>query len=62
MYYTVASKMVIEAFEHLELLKGIEKTRNMVPHGDRSGVGIEPFLTDHRYVDAETLALAAIRA
>jgi valyl-tRNA synthetase len=48
----VARKMVIEAFEHLELLKGIEKTRHMVPHGDRSGVVIEPWLTDQWYVDA----------
>ena len=27
----------------------------MVPHGDRSGVVIEPFLTDQWYVDAKTL-------
>jgi valyl-tRNA synthetase len=58
----VARKMVIEAFEHLEFLKGIEKTRHMVPHGDRSGVVIEPWLTDQWYVDAETLAIPAIKA
>ena len=58
----VARKMVIEAFESLELLKGIEKTRHMVPHGDRSGVVIEPWLTDQWYVDAETLAIPAIKA
>jgi valyl-tRNA synthetase len=34
----------------------------MVPHGDRSGVVIEPFLTDQWYVDAETLAAPAIAA
>ena len=37
----------------------------MVPHGDRSGVVIEPFLTDQWYVDAKTLAppaIAAVRA
>jgi valyl-tRNA synthetase len=28
----------------------------MVPHGDRSGVVIEPYLTDQWYVDAEELA------
>src|SRR5205823_315561 len=34
----------------------------MVPHGDRSGVIIEPFLTDQWYVDAHTLAQPAIEA
>ena len=34
----------------------------MVPHGDRSGVVIEPFLTDQWYVDAKTLAQPAIAA
>jgi valyl-tRNA synthetase len=32
----------------------------MVPHGDRSGVPIEPFLTEQWYVDAKTLAQPAI--
>ncbi len=58
----VARKMIIARFEELELLKGIEKTRHMVPHGDRSGVVIEPWLTDQWYVDAETLAKPAIKA
>jgi valyl-tRNA synthetase len=58
----VARKMVIEQFEALELLRGIEKTRHQVPHGDRSGVVIEPWLTDQWYVDAETLAKPAIAA
>jgi valyl-tRNA synthetase len=58
----VARKMVIEQFEALDLLRGIEKTRHLVPHGDRSGVVIEPWLTDQWYVDAETLAKPAIAA
>ena len=33
-----------------------------MPHGDRSGVPIEPFLTDQWYVDAKTLAEPAIEA
>ena len=33
-----------------------------MPHGDRSGVVIEPFLTDQWYVDAKTLAEPAIAA
>ena len=34
----------------------------MVPHGDRSDVVIEPYLTDQWYVDAKTLAEPAIAA
>jgi valyl-tRNA synthetase len=34
----------------------------MVPHGDRSGVIIEPYLTDQWYVDAHTMAQPAIAA
>ena len=33
-----------------------------IPHGDRSGVVIEPMLTDQWFVDAETLAGPAIEA
>ncbi len=33
-----------------------------VPHGDRSGAVLEPFLTDQWYVDAKTLAQPAIAA
>ncbi len=58
----VARKKIVETFEQLDLLKGIEKTRHMVPHGDRSGVVIEPWLTDQWYVDAETLAKPALKA
>lgn len=43
-------------------LKAIEKTRHMVPHGDRSGVVIEPWLTDQWYVDAAVLARPALKA
>ncbi len=57
-----ARKKVVEAFEALGLLRGIEKTRHMVPHGDRSGVVVEPYLTDQWYVNAEVLAKPAIKA
>ena len=33
-----------------------------MPHGDRSGAVLEPFLTDQWYVDAKTLAQPAIAA
>ncbi len=43
-------------------LERIEPNTHMVPHGDRSGVVIEPYLTDQWYVDAKTLAQPAIAA
>ncbi|UTP38076.1 valine--tRNA ligase [Phenylobacterium sp. LH3H17] len=57
-----ARKKVVAEFEALGLLREIEKTRHAVPHGDRSGVVIEPYLTDQWYVDAKTLAQPAIKA
>ncbi|MDE2486828.1 MAG: valine--tRNA ligase, partial [Alphaproteobacteria bacterium] len=57
-----ARKKVVEEFERLGLLRGIEKTRHVVPHGDRSGVVVEPYLTDQWYVNAEILARPAIKA
>ena len=39
-----------------------EIVENVVPHGDRSGVVIEPWLLDQWYVNAEKLARPAIKA
>jgi valyl-tRNA synthetase len=58
----VARKKIVERLEGLGLLERIEPNVHMVPHGDRSGVVIEPFLTDQWYVDAKTLAKPAIAA
>ncbi|HEY3696935.1 valine--tRNA ligase [Phenylobacterium sp.] len=57
-----ARRKVVAEFEALGLLRGIEPTRHMVPHGDRSGVVVEPYLTDQWYVNAEVLAQPAIKA
>ncbi|MES2835580.1 MAG: valine--tRNA ligase [Pseudomonadota bacterium] len=57
-----ARKAIVARAEAEGWLKEIEKTRHMVPHGDRSGVVIEPWLTDQWYVDAHTLAQPAIKA
>ena len=57
-----ARKRVVEAMERLELLDKIEPHTHMVPHGDRSNVVIEPYLTDQWYVDAKTLAQPAMAA
>ncbi len=54
-------KVVVEMME-LGLLEKIEPTTHAVPHGDRSNVVIEPYLTDQWYVDAETLAKPALKA
>ena len=43
-------------------LDKIEPHTHMVPHGDRSNVVIEPFLTDQWYVNAKALAVEAIAA
>ncbi len=57
-----ARKLVVEEIEALGLLREIEDKLIAQPHGDRSGVVIEPFLTDQWYVDAKTLAAPAIAA
>ncbi|MCA1476783.1 valine--tRNA ligase [Bradyrhizobium sp. NBAIM08] len=57
-----ARKKVVEAVQDLGLLRGTETVRHVVPHGDRSGVVVEPFLTDQWFVNAEVLAQAAIKA
>ena len=58
----VARKSIVERLEALGLLDKVEPNPHMVPHGDRSGVVIEPYLTDQWYVDAKTLAKQAIAA
>src|SRR5271169_1575301 len=55
-------KKIVERLEAAGLLEKIEPTAHVVPHGDRSGVVLEPFLTDQWYVDAKTLAEPAIAA
>src|SRR5689334_5194896 len=57
-----ARKQIVERLETSGLMDKIEPHTHTVPHGDRSGVVIEPFLTDQWYVDAKTLAEPAIAA
>ncbi len=45
-----------------EWLDGIDSEMHMVPHGDRSKVAIEPFLTDQWFVQTEGLAAKAMEA
>jgi valyl-tRNA synthetase len=57
-----ARKKIVERLEAAGLIDKIEPNTHMVPHGDRSGVVIEPFLTDQWYVDAKALARPAMAA
>jgi valyl-tRNA synthetase len=57
-----ARKRIVARMEDFGFLERVEPNTHMVPHGDRSGVVIEPYLTDQWYVDAKTLAAPAIAA
>ncbi|MGH7007518.1 MAG: valine--tRNA ligase, partial [Stellaceae bacterium] len=57
-----ARKQVLADLEAAGLLDKTEPHTLMVPYGDRSGVVIEPWLTDQWYVNAKELAKAAIEA
>jgi valyl-tRNA synthetase len=57
-----ARKRVVADLESARLLDRIEKHKLKVPRGDRSGVVIEPYLTDQWFVRAAPLAEPAIRA
>jgi valyl-tRNA synthetase len=57
-----ARKRIVALMETQGLLAKIEPHTHMVPHGDRSGVVIEPWLTDQWYADAKTLAQPALKA
>jgi valyl-tRNA synthetase len=57
-----ARKTIVAEMEGLGLVEKIEPHVHKVPHGDRSGVAIEPWLTDQWYCDAATLAKPAIAA
>ena len=57
-----ARKAILASLFDAGVLSLIEPTTMMVPHGDRSNVVIEPWLTDQWYVDAKTLAQPALKA
>ncbi len=57
-----ARRRIVADLEALGLIEKIEPHTHTVPHGDRSGVVIEPYLTDQWFVDAKTLAGPAIAA
>ncbi|CAI8725929.1 valine--tRNA ligase [Methylocaldum szegediense] len=57
-----ARTRIVAEFERLGLLEKIEPHTLKVPRGDRSGVVVEPWLTDQWYVSTKTLAKPAIEA
>jgi valyl-tRNA synthetase len=57
-----ARKTIVKALEEQNLLIGVKDHLLQVPKGDRSGLVIEPMLTDQWFVDAKTLAKPAIEA
>ncbi|KJS13388.1 MAG: valyl-tRNA synthetase [Hoeflea sp. BRH_c9] len=57
-----ARKEIIAKMEEIGLLDHVEPHIHMVPHGDRGGVPIEPFLTDQWYVNAAEMAKPAIES
>jgi valyl-tRNA synthetase len=57
-----ARKVVVADMEALGLVEKIEPHTYAVPHAQRGGAVIEPWLTDQWYVDAATLAKPAMEA
>ncbi|WP_137226131.1 valine--tRNA ligase [Shewanella sp. MEBiC00475] len=57
-----ARTAIVEEFETLGLLEKVAPHGLKVPYGDRSGVVIEPLLTDQWYVAVQSMAKTAIEA
>ena len=58
----VARKAIVAKFDELGLLVSVKDHDLVAPYGDRSGVIIEPLLTDQWYVRVEKLAGPAVDA
>ena len=57
-----ARKAIVAALDAQGLLDKVEELNNTLPYGDRSGVVIEPMLTDQWYVRVAPMAKTAIEA
>ena len=58
--YAAREKLIAE-LQTLDLIVQIDEREGVVPHGDRSGSVVEPYLTDQWYADAGKLAMEAKR-
>ncbi|MGI9522624.1 MAG: valine--tRNA ligase [Hyphomicrobiaceae bacterium] len=57
-----ARRRVVADLEALELIERIEEHVHAVPHAQRGGAIVEPYLTDQWYVDAQALSEPAVSA
>ena len=57
-----ARKLILEELSQLGLLIKEEKQEMVVPYGDRSGVVIEPWLTDQWFCNAKKLSIDPIKS
>ena len=57
-----ARKRIVDLAKSQGWLDKVQSDRHMVPHGDRSKVAIEPYLTDQWFVDAAKLVEPANEA
>ena len=57
-----ARKIILKKLENLGLLIKEEKQKMFVPYGDRSGVVIEPWLTDQWFCNAKKLSIEPINS
>jgi len=57
-----ARKLILEELSKLGLLIKEEKQEMVIPYGDRSGVVIEPWLTDQWFCDAKKLAIDPLKS
>ncbi len=57
-----ARARIVELMDERGYLEKVEDHAHAVPHGDRGGVPIEPYLTDQWYVNAAELAKPAMAA
>lgn len=62
MTVAAARQQVLTDLKELELFDKAEPIVHTVPHGERSGVEIQPWLTDQWFLDAHTLAQPALKA
>ncbi len=55
-----ARKLILQKLNEISLLVKEEKQQMVIPYGDRSGVVIEPWLTDQWFCDAKKLSVDPI--
>ena len=57
-----ARNLILEELIKLDLLIKEEKQEMVIPYGDRSGVVIEPWLTDQWFCNAKKLSIDPINS